>query len=76
MKRAQILLLLLLAVAALAVLYLALRNPPPPLLPADAEHAAFAGPDACLTCHGPDGGAPHSSTHPIGRDCMRCHAMP
>jgi hypothetical protein len=72
MKRSQIIALAaLLAVAAL-VAVLALRNPQPPLLPADEEHAGTRN-ENCLECHGPEGMYPRSRNHPLGSDCARCH---
>lgn len=63
-----------LLIFALLVLWLALRNRHPPLLPADDAHASFADEASCLECHGPDGAIPRNEKHPIGNDCMRCHA--
>jgi Spy/CpxP family protein refolding chaperone len=74
MKRTQWLLMAALAGAALFVGLLALRTNKPPFLPADAEHDGFVSGRACLTCHGPDGAAPQSKGHPLGNDCLRCHA--
>jgi hypothetical protein len=69
---------LLVALAAFAALvaWIALRNRQPPVLPADAVHARFDGADACLTCHGPAGPNPQPASHPVGRDCTRCHGFP
>jgi len=64
---------LLVALAAL-VLYLALRNPQASILPADETHAVTISADECLSCHGPDEGAPQGPNHPISRQCMNCHA--
>ena len=72
-KRSQVVLLLALALAAAVILILAFRNRTAPWLPEDVEHAAFAGAERCLTCHGPDGPVPQSERHPVGRDCLRCH---
>lgn len=47
----------------------------PPFLPEDAAHRTGAGEDACVTCHGPDGSSPRGRSHPVGRDCFRCHAF-
>ena len=63
-----------LVVLAAVVLYLALRNPKPSVLPADDTHAVFVHPDECMSCHGPNEGAPQSPNHPISRQCMNCHA--
>jgi hypothetical protein len=71
-RRAASLLVALAATAAL-VAFLAVRNPRPPHLPRDADHAAWRGPDACIGCHGPGGVSPRSPNHPIGRECLRCH---
>jgi cytochrome c553 len=76
MRRTQIVLLALVLVAALLAAYVLLRNPEPPALPSDDTHAGPFDAEACLGCHGPDGGAPQSPTHPIGRDCARCHGLP
>lgn len=74
MTRKQVILLAALALLAVAVAWLALRNPGPPFLPADETHRVFDSADACLACHGPGGGSPRSPAHPLGTDCMRCHA--
>jgi hypothetical protein len=76
MKRSQIVALLGLLAIALLIAVLALRNPQPPILPADDEHAFFDGAEACLVCHGPEGGMPKSANHPLGNDCTRCHGRP
>lgn len=45
-----------------------------PPIPADQVHRTVAGnADACLSCHGSDGGQPRSRNHPPGRDCTQCH---
>lgn len=74
MNRTQKVLLAVLALAAGFVLWLATRNPKPPFLPSDESHASFASPEACLECHAPGGPSPQSANHPLGRECMRCHA--
>ena len=75
MRKPQIALLAaLLAIAALVVA-LTLRNRQPPYLPHDADHARFVTPQACLVCHGVDGGAPRGPNHPPSDDCMRCHGV-
>ena len=73
-RRQGVLLAILVAVAA-AVCWLALRTRQPPVLPADATHAASlgAGPVQCLTCHGPGRPSPRGPNHPLGDDCFRCH---
>jgi len=76
MNRTQWILLALLALILLLVAVLALRNPQPPVLPADETHAASRGAEACLECHASDGPAPRSRTHPVGSDCRRCHGAP
>ncbi len=73
MKRKQVVLLALLGLAAAFVLVLALRNPQPPLMPRDAQHASFESADACLECHAPGRPVPQAPAHPVGRDCTRCH---
>jgi len=75
MSRRQLISLLALGALLALVVYLALRNPKPPFLPADDAHRAFDGAEACLTCHGPGGPSPQAQKHPVGRDCMRCHAF-
>lgn len=74
MTRKQLLLLLALLATAVVLVGLALRNPRPPWLPSDPQHAGFSNADDCLTCHGPGGPSPQSPAHPVGRDCTRCHA--
>ena len=76
MSRRQIILLLALALLAATVGWLLIRNRQAPRLPADGEHASFVDADTCLACHGPEGPAPRSRNHPIGRRCLQCHAMP
>ena len=76
MNRTQWILLSLLALLLLLAGVLALRNPQPPVLPADETHARFGGAEGCLECHATDGPAPQSRTHPVGNDCMRCHGTP
>lgn len=76
MRRTQIIALAVLLAAGVLVAVLALRNPQPPVLPADEDHARFAGPGACLDCHADDGVLPRSRNHPLGDDCTRCHGMP
>lgn len=73
MRRTQIVLAVALLLLAVLALLLALRNPPIPFLPADADHADGAL-RACLDCHGPDAALPRSANHPLGDDCFRCHA--
>lgn len=73
MKRAQAIGLAALGAAALVILWLAMSNRQPPLLPADRAHAEFAGPEGCLTCHGPGKSRPRPPSHPVANDCMRCH---
>ena len=74
MKRAQWIALGVLFVFAALVLLLVLRNPQAPPMPPDADHV-WQGPDACLTCHGPEGEMPRNPNHPVGRDCLRCHSV-
>ena len=76
MKPLQTSLFAVILVVAGFVVFLALRSRQPPVLPADAEHAAFTGAAACLTCHGPAGSSPQSKNHPLGDDCLRCHGRP
>lgn len=73
-KRSQALFLLALALVAALIVILALRNRAAPWLPNDSEHATFSGADRCLTCHDRQGPVPQSERHPVGRDCLRCHA--
>lgn len=75
MSRRQTVLLAFLAVAFAATLVLILRNPEPPFLPADDAHAGFLDADGCLVCHGVGAEQAQKPTHPVGRDCMRCHAF-
>jgi hypothetical protein len=49
-----------------------LRNRPPQL-PADADHRGGAGPDRCLSCHGPEGKDPRGPNHPLNDQCFNCH---
>ena len=76
MSKGQILALSAIAALAVLVAVLALRNRQPPLLPVDEDHRGFAGAEACLVCHGPDGGHYKGDNHPIGDDCTRCHGRP
>ena len=76
MNRTQIMSLSAIVVVAALVAYLALRNPQPPILPADPDHASFDTAGTCLICHGPDGCMPKSTNHPLGNDCTRCHGYP
>jgi cytochrome c553 len=75
-SRTQIILLSILIVTAGLLAVLVMRNRQPPILPADDDHAVFDGAEACMVCHGADGGMPQSKNHPIGPDCMRCHGRP
>lgn len=75
MKRKQIFLLAGLAVAAFFVALLAFRNPQPPLMPRDAEHARVSAASDCLDCHAPGRAVPQSAKHPFGTDCTRCHGV-
>ena len=75
MSRIQRILLGVLVVAGLLVAWLAFGTRQPPVLPGDADHR-FLDADTCMTCHGPEGPAPQSSTHPVGLDCLRCHGSP
>jgi len=75
MRRTQIVLLVLLALVAVLTAVLLLRNPEPPLLPADDDHRAFLSAEDCLACHGPEGGYPQSPSHPVGRRCLGCHGF-
>jgi hypothetical protein len=74
MKRKQVVLLLGLAILAAAIAVLAVRNPRPPYVPSDDVHARWDGAAACLECHGVAGPVPRSPNHPLGDDCLRCHA--
>ncbi|RKZ12340.1 hypothetical protein DRQ53_14905 [bacterium] len=71
--RRTVFMVILAALAAL-VLYLALRNPQASLLPADETHAGMVIIQECMSCHGPDEGAPQGPNHPISRQCMSCHS--
>ena len=62
-----------LLLAAGLILVLALRNPQPPLLPADEFHLPASAAADCLVCHGADGELPRGQNHPLGNDCSRCH---
>ena len=75
MKRTQIVLLIVLGLAAALTAVLLMRNPEPPMLPRDDDHQAFVSADDCMVCHGPDGGAPQSTNHPVGRRCLNCHGF-
>jgi hypothetical protein len=61
------------ALAAI-VLVLVLRNPQPAAIPGNADHN-WHGADGCLVCHGLNGRSPRTPNHPVGRDCLRCHAV-
>lgn len=74
MTRRQVILLVALFALAAILIGLALRNPAPPWMPEDAEHRKTFDADACLECHGPGGPSAQSASHPVGRDCTRCHA--
>jgi len=63
----------LLAFAAI-VSVLMLRNRHPPAMPDNTDHT-WRGADGCLVCHGPNGRAPRTPNHPVGRECLRCHAV-
>ena len=75
MSRRQSIALAVLAVAGAIVVWLARTGRQPPLLPADATHASFTTPAACLACHGPSGVQPRTKRHPLGDDCLRCHGF-
>lgn len=75
-QRTQVIAVLVLLVVALLVGTLVCRGRQAPFLPVDADHARFVGHGPCDECHGPDAGAPRGENHPIGNDCMRCHAYP
>jgi len=75
-SRAQLIAFAVLAVVALAIATLAFRNRQPPMLPADAEHAEWAGATGCMECHAADGVVPQDTNHPLGEDCLRCHGRP
>ncbi len=75
MSRRQPVFLVVIGVLAVFSIWLALRNPKPPFLPGDETHASFVSAEQCLGCHGPGGPRPHSAKHPLGRDCLRCHAL-
>ena len=55
------------------VLVLMLRNPRAPALPGNANHV-WREADTCLVCHDTNGMMPRTPNHPVGRDCLRCHA--
>jgi hypothetical protein len=74
-QRRALVLLIVLASAATAAILLLVRNPEPPFLPSDPDHATFESAERCLGCHGPGGPRPRSPNHPIGRECLRCHAV-
>ena len=76
MKPLQRVLLGALVLLGLLVGFLALRTRQAPRLPADRDHAAFFRAERCMGCHGPGSVSPRGRSHPIGTDCMRCHAMP
>lgn len=76
MSRTQGILFGVLAVVALLVVWLSFRTRQPPVLPLDEDHRARSDTEACLVCHGPEGGYPRSSNHPLGFDCLRCHGTP
>ena len=73
MNRRQLLALVALLLLAVLTIFLALRTRQAPRLPGDEPHASFLGAEVCLTCHGPEGPLPRSSTHTPRTDCMACH---
>ena len=44
-----------------------------PDIPRDADHARALEAPACLSCHGPGGGAPRGPNHPLSDQCFNCH---
>jgi mono/diheme cytochrome c family protein len=73
MSRKQWIAIALIAAAAALVAWVSRSTRQPPLLPADATHAAFESAATCLSCHGPGAPVPRSSRHPLGDECLRCH---
>lgn len=73
MSRNQWIAVVLLVAASIYIAQLALRAEKPPFMPNNAVHD-WQGAQQCLTCHGPGMVHERTKNHPIGLDCMRCHA--
>ena len=46
-----------------------------PRIPDDENHVVFDVEKVCWECHGPDGVAPRSETHPPKDQCLKCHMV-
>ena len=73
MKRTQWIAFGALFAFAALVLVFALRNRQAPQMPPDEDHG-WRNAETCLECHAPGKQHLENPNHPVGRDCLQCHA--
>lgn len=73
MKRAQWIAFGALFAFAALVLVFVLRNRQAPPMPPDEAHS-WLNADTCMECHATGTELAQNPNHPVGRDCMQCHA--
>ena len=56
-------------------LLFALSGTKSPRIPDDENHMNFTVVERCRECHGPDGVAPRSDSHPPKDQCLECHKV-
>lgn len=76
MNASKVIGIVMLLMMVLCIVWVLKGTSNPPVMPGDAPHARFEGAETCLLCHSSTGIHPRPKTHPISRECMRCHTMP
>ena len=62
-------------VVAVVGLLFTLSGDKAPRIPDNADHVVFDVESVCHDCHGPEGVAPRSDTHPPKDQCLACHGV-
>ena len=60
---------------AVVGLLFALSGTKSPRIPDDENHVNFTVEESCQECHGPEGVAPRSDSHPPKDQCLACHKV-
>ena len=75
MNASKVIGILMVLMMVLCIVWVLRGTSNPPVMPGNSSHVQFESADTCLLCHGPNGMHPRPKTHPISRECMRCHAF-